>query len=113
VAWADAWCVIVFTIYGDQMDLFGVGHKSWDDREAYVAYVALLRKYCQRFISLDLLSSFSYEKKFVIVFQFYLHRFTSSHLLRWSLAFELPLNLSTALNRRVTLMHSRLGLVTS
>ena len=38
-----AWCVIVFTIYGDQMDLFGVGHKSWDDREAAVAYVALGR----------------------------------------------------------------------
>ena len=38
-----AWCVIVFTIYGDQMDLFGVCHKFWDDREAAVAYVALGR----------------------------------------------------------------------
>ena len=58
-----AWCVIVFTIYGDQMDLFGVGHKSWDDREASVAYVALLRKYCHWFISLDLLSSFFLRKE--------------------------------------------------
>ena len=65
-----AWCVIVFTIYGDQMDLFGVGHKFWDDGEASLAYVALLRKYCHWFISLDLLSSFSYEKKSVIVFSF-------------------------------------------
>ena len=46
-----AWCVIVFTIYGDQMDLFWVGHESWDDREASVAYVALLRKNCRRIVS--------------------------------------------------------------
>ena len=44
-------CVIVFTIYGDQMDPFWVGHESWDDREASVAYVALLRKYCRRIVS--------------------------------------------------------------
>ncbi len=66
-----AWCVIVFTICGELMDLFGGGPQILGRQGGCLAYVALLMKYCQDRIILDLWTCFLTKEKHSIAFSLF------------------------------------------